>query len=878
MSISNKWVAVCSLAGLAVLASACGDAVEGDFESLGELDEALVGVPGRVQAEAYDRFNETTPATNSGGQCDRADGVDKQLSSDVGATCNIGWTAAGEWLEYDLSVASEALFAINLRLASDAAGRTVHAELDGVNLGSLAAPSGGWQVWSDKGYANVRIKPGNHVLRVVFDTGSVNFNYFDVLQNAPTCTDAIKNGSETGVDCGGSCAPCATTCLSQVLPPLTAVSSSNETTLLTADKAIDNNTSTRWASMFSDPQWIYLDLGARRKLNRVVLNWEAAASANYDIQVADDSAGPWTTLYNTPSGNGGIDDVTGLNGTGRYVRMYSRARVAVNGVQYGNSLFEMTAYGDPNPNCSSTPQPTCSDGIKNGTETGVDCGGSCPACPTTCIEQALNRSAAVASSQENATYPAGNVIDASLTTRWSSLFSDPQWIYVDLGASRHVSRVRLNWEAAASANYDVQVATSTAGPWNTLFTTAAGNGGIDEIANLNGTGRYVRMYSRARVAVNGMQYGNSLFDFAVLGDPNPNCSGTQGTDSDGDRLPDSAETNTGVFVGPSNTGTSPNNPDTDGDGIPDGDEVLGTTAGLNLPGMGLNPLRKNILLEYDWFNDALDFCGQHSHRPNQALLDRVTTAFANAPVPNPNGTTGITLIHDFGQGGLFTGGNLINDADGIVDYLDTEYRAYKTANLAANRLGYFHYVLMPHRYGDSMNNSSGLANFNSDDMIVSLNCSNSDVNVGNTIMHELGHNLGLHHGGFEGTNFKPNYNSVMNYAYQFPGVDSNCTPPGDGVLDYSRNQRITLNESSLNEALGICNNVPWDWNGNGAIETNVSAEINGDPPMSAPQTLSDYDDWGHLFYDFAPGPGAGASPNSLTTPRLVICDNPAPMP
>ena len=77
-------------------------------------------------------------------------------------------------------------------------------------------------------------------------------------------------------------------------------------------------------------------------------------------------------------------------------------------------------------------------------------------------------------------------------------------------------------------------------------------------------------------------------------------------------------------------------------------------------------------------------------------------------------------------------------------------------------------------------------------MIVSLQCSNSTPNVSNTIVHELGHNLLLRHGGFENCNYKPNYNSVMNYQYQFPGVDTNCTPPGNGVLDYSIGDRITL--------------------------------------------------------------------------------------
>ncbi len=44
-------------------------------------------------------------------------------------------------------------------------------------------------------------------------------------------------------------------------------------------------------------------------------------------------------------------------------------------------------------------------------------------------------------------------------------------------------------------------------------------------------------------------------------------------DSDGDGLRDVVETNTGVYVSPTDTGTDPNNPDTDGDGISDGREV-----------------------------------------------------------------------------------------------------------------------------------------------------------------------------------------------------------------------------------------------------------------------------------------------------------------
>ncbi|MGH9140777.1 MAG: beta strand repeat-containing protein, partial [Vicinamibacterales bacterium] len=101
------------------------------------------------------------------------------------------------------------------------------------------------------------------------------------------------------------------------------------------------------------------------------------------------------------------------------------------------------------------------------------------------------------------------------------------------------------------------------------------------------------------------------------------ATGTACVDTDGDLVCDAYETNTGVYVSPINTGTNPNVADTDGDGINDGDEVFGTIAGLNLPAMGTNPLKKNILLEYDWFDDNSEpgTCIAHTHRPTQAMLD-----------------------------------------------------------------------------------------------------------------------------------------------------------------------------------------------------------------------------------------------------------------
>lgn len=361
-------------------------------------------------------------------------------------------------------------------------------------------------------------------------------------------------------------------------------------------------------------------------------------------------------------------------------------------------------------------------------------------------------------------------------------------------------------------------------------------------------------------------------------------------DNDNDRLLNCWEDNTGTFVDAQHTGTDPNNADTDGDALKDGDEVLGTVAGLNLPALGVSPVHKNILLELDWFDDNAEpsSCGVHSHRPDSLIRDRVQATFNAAPVSNPDGTTGIDIILDYGQGGAFTGGNLIGDVDGVIagGVSGIDFINYKSSHFATNRSGFFHYVLMPHRYNTS-SGSSGQAEINGDDLIVSLYCfgnpnftSGYFLNVANTIVHELGHNLSLRHGGNTNCNYKPNYNSVMNYKYQFPGVDTNCDTTADGVLDYSHGVRISLNENNLNENNGICNSPAIDWNNNTLFtDTGVTLNLNSADNFemsncgSTLTTLTDYNDWANLLYASLPAPGAG---KDIQSHELSQCNNPVP--
>lgn len=119
-----------------------------------------------------------------------------------------------------------------------------------------------------------------------------------------------------------------------------ATASSQYSTTYTPAKAFDQNTTTRWSSVYSDPQWLRVDLGSNYNISRVKLNWEAAYGKSYQIQVSNDGTN-WTNAYSTTTGDGGIDDLTGLATSGRYVRMNGTVR----GTAFGYSLWEMEVYG-----------------------------------------------------------------------------------------------------------------------------------------------------------------------------------------------------------------------------------------------------------------------------------------------------------------------------------------------------------------------------------------------------------------------------------------------------------------------------------------------------------------------------------------------------
>ena len=123
---------------------------------------------------------------------------------------------------------------------------------------------------------------------------------------------------------------------------------------------------------------------------------------------------------------------------------------------------------------------------------------------------ALNKPA-TASSVESVSTPASAVNDGNKGTRWSSAFSDPQWIRIDLQSAYNITGARILWEAAAAKNFEIQVS-NNATTWTRVFSTTSGDGGTDNFS-FTATARYIRMLSTARTT----QYGNSIFEFEVFG-------------------------------------------------------------------------------------------------------------------------------------------------------------------------------------------------------------------------------------------------------------------------------------------------------------------------------------------------------------------------
>ncbi|MEV4298791.1 discoidin domain-containing protein [Microbispora rosea] len=255
-----------------------------------------------------------------------------------------------------------------------------------------------------------------------------------------------------------------------------ATASSTENAGTPASAAVDGDAGTRWSSAAADPQWLQVDLGSAKTICKVVLTWEAAYATAFRIQVSDNTT-TWTDLYSTTTGTGGTQTLD-VTGSGRYVRLYGTARAT----GWGYSLWEFAVH-------------TSGGGTTDPPPTGT---------PISAYKQVT------ASSWEGGNAPAA-ALDGRTTTRWSSQYSDDQWLRVDLGGAGHITGVTLNWESAYATGYRIEVSANGTS-WTPIHTTTSGKGGVENLS-VTGDGRYVRFVGTARAT----GYGYSLWEFQVFG-------------------------------------------------------------------------------------------------------------------------------------------------------------------------------------------------------------------------------------------------------------------------------------------------------------------------------------------------------------------------
>jgi len=378
--------------------------------------------------------------------------------------------------------------------------------------------------------------------------------------------------------------------------------------------------------------------------------------------------------------------------------------------------------------------------------------------------------------------------------------------------------------------------------------------------------------------------------------------------------------------------------DTDEDGIPDYYEINGAnikvvvdgvekTVNVPLHLMGADKNKKDIFVHVDWMDPVVEGSepGGVNQKPDSAALKLVHDTFYkedinlhidNGPDSIMDYTTGVEW-GDLSKAQAMPWKRNLPGTDQNGDFnFETDFDpSYKNKSfVSTGRSPFFHYALFANFYDENhpnekMRYSSGISRNTSDgepwtlfrqgasDFMVTLGGiprgSNPEEQKAlhhfqaGTFMHELGHNLGLMHGGDEEVNFKPNYLSVMNYDYSWGLLKQD----GFKVFDYSKGQVESILEFQLDERHGLIGGSDLDdysaisWclgtedfirNDIGKIREGINWDCLGLPDrydfsfdvnrnLIAGDTLHDYNDWINLKFK---GGAIGGSGNPIGLPSI----------
>ena len=328
------------------------------------------------------------------------------------------------------------------------------------------------------------------------------------------------------------------------------------------------------------------------------------------------------------------------------------------------------------------------------------------------------------------------------------------------------------------------------------------------------------------------------------------------------------------------------NVDTDGDGLPDVWEMNGIDTNgdgileLDLKAMGADPNKKDIFVEVDWMvRPEKKFLWwvtktSHSFKPTESQMRMVYDAFQEHNINlhidvGPESTDFVTgeKWGDLSEGNEITYTQMLN---ANISY-DTWNSLLDISN--ARKLVFHHCIFGDYLYNNTNDSTSGSTPGFGQFFAVTLGGwgTVNDLTIAGTFMHELGHSLGLTHGGCDHENYKPNYLSIMNYAFQTTGL------VGTGSLNYSDYKLPDIDENHINENNGIDPNgltagtnlgttifyrtnseintgpiskTSIDFNESGNIETNISMDLNpGGNVYNEPiSILKSNEDWSNINF------------------------------
>lgn len=153
------------------------------YEPSTPFKTAPIALPGILQAEDFDigvngvAFSDTDDK-NDGGKY-RTNGVD--IGSQATNEYFVGWTSAGEWLEYTVKVDESQLMIWSAKVSSANTGASIRIYMGNIDLtGKIPVPQSAnsdWSVYNEvKGRTKVAMPVGTYKLRVVIESSSCNID------------------------------------------------------------------------------------------------------------------------------------------------------------------------------------------------------------------------------------------------------------------------------------------------------------------------------------------------------------------------------------------------------------------------------------------------------------------------------------------------------------------------------------------------------------------------------------------------------------------------------------------------------------------------------------------------------------------------------